>query len=59
MKREPITFGEGLFLLFVGLKLSGHVDWSWWYVSLPLTIGIAIAFVVATVAAVITQAKSR
>lgn len=22
-------------LLFVGLKLTGHIDWSWWWVTLP------------------------
>ena len=21
--------------LFVGLKLAGHIDWSWWLVLLP------------------------
>ena len=23
-------------LLFIGLKLGGFIDWSWWYVTLPL-----------------------
>lgn len=27
-----------LTLLFVGLKLSGHIDWSWWWVISPLWI---------------------
>ena len=22
-------------LLFVGLRLSGHIDWSWWWVLSP------------------------
>jgi len=22
-------------VLFVGLKLTGYVDWSWWWVTLP------------------------
>lgn len=25
-----------LFLLFLGLKLAGAIDWSWWLVTLPL-----------------------
>lgn len=25
-----------LFVLFVGLKLTDNIDWSWWYVSAPL-----------------------
>ena len=35
-----------LFLLFLGLKLAGHIDWSWWIVCLPLAvdiIGVAVA----------------
>jgi hypothetical protein len=23
-------------LLFIGLKLTGYIDWSWWLVTLPL-----------------------
>lgn len=42
--------GSGLFLLgllFVGLKLSGHITWSWWLVTMPFWVGIAmlIAFI--------------
>ena len=22
-----------LFVLFVGLKLTGYIDWSWWWVT--------------------------
>jgi len=25
-----------LFLLFLGLKLAGIIDWSWWWVTIPL-----------------------
>lgn len=23
-------------VLFIGLKLTGHIDWSWWWVTAPL-----------------------
>ena len=33
------TGGTGILgilgVLFVGLKLTGHIDWSWWLVTLP------------------------
>ena len=29
--------------LFVGLKLTGHIDWSWWWVTAPTWIPLAIA----------------
>jgi hypothetical protein len=22
-------------VLFIGLKLTGYIDWSWWWVTLP------------------------
>jgi hypothetical protein len=31
-----------LFLIFMVLKLTGHIDWSWWYVTLPLWGGVAL-----------------
>jgi len=35
-----------LTLLFVGLKLSGVVDWSWWWVFSPVLIVSAFEVVV-------------
>ena len=29
-------------VLFVGLKLGGVIDWSWWYVTMPFWGGLAI-----------------
>ncbi|QNJ59399.1 hypothetical protein PP997_gp39 [Gordonia phage BigChungus] len=43
-----IGFGGALFLVFLVLKLTGVIDWSWWWVTAPLWIG-AIAGVVFTV----------
>ena len=31
-----IGLGMILFLIFMTLKLTGHITWSWWYVTLPL-----------------------
>jgi len=31
-----------LFLLFLTLKLTNVIDWSWWWVTAPLWGGIAI-----------------
>lgn len=33
-------------ILFIGLKLTGYIDWSWWLVLLPLYIPLAIVLVV-------------
>jgi uncharacterized protein (DUF983 family) len=41
-----IGFPGLLTVLFVGLKLTGHITWSWWWVLSPMwiTILIALAF---------------
>lgn len=33
-----ITFPMALTLLFIGLKLTGYIDWSWWGICLPILI---------------------
>lgn len=33
---------EAVGLVFVGLKLSGQLDWSWWWVLSPYGIGLAV-----------------
>lgn len=42
-----------LTLLFVALKLTGFIDWSWWFVVMPSLIHAAVVLlVIAGVAAV-------
>lgn len=31
-----------LAVLFIGLKLTGYIDWSWWWVLAPIWAGWAI-----------------
>lgn len=38
-----------LFIVFLVLKLTGVIDWSWWWVTSPLWIPVAIVLVVAAV----------
>ena len=33
-----------LTVLFVGLKLTHYIDWSWWLVWLPLLAPIGLSF---------------
>jgi hypothetical protein len=37
-----IGFGGMLAILFIGLKLTGNIDWSWWWVLSPLWIPVGI-----------------
>jgi hypothetical protein len=48
-KKESSTalnFPDGLFLTFLGLKLSHSIDWSWWWVCAPLIWSLLIVSVV-------------
>lgn len=49
MKHErTIQIGPGfcglLALLFIGLKLTGHIDWSWVWILCPLWAPFALVF---------------
>lgn len=37
-----ISFAGLLTVLFIGLKLTGHIDWSWWWVTAPVTVPLAL-----------------
>ena len=41
-----VGFGGLLTVLFVGLKLTGFIAWSWWWVLCPLWIPLAIILAV-------------
>ena len=41
-----------LFVVFLTLKLTGNIDWSWWWVTSPLWLPLAI--LIGFVALVIT-----
>ena len=37
-----IGFFGLLTILFIGLKLTGYIDWSWFWVLSPLLIGLGL-----------------
>ena len=48
MKEGGIGLGTILFIVFLVLKLTETIDWSWWWVTAPLwiPIGLVIALTV-------------
>lgn len=53
-----------LTILFIGLKLTGYITWSWWWVLSPLWLGlvvvlgfIALIFLIAFAWAWVTDKK--
>lgn len=41
-------------LLFVGLKLCGVIDWSWWLVLLPFYGGLALVLAILAIVGIIS-----
>ena len=46
MKESGIGLDIILFVVFLILKLTGNIDWSWWWVTSPLWIQIAVCITV-------------
>lgn len=46
---NSITLADLLFVLFLGLKLTGHIIWSWWFVFAPLYVPYVIGWIMNTV----------
>ena len=42
VQRNGISLLTILFIIFLILKLTGTVSWSWWIITLPLWIGPAL-----------------
>ena len=40
-----IGFAGLLTILFIGLKLTGHVSWSWWWILSPLWISFLLGII--------------
>jgi hypothetical protein len=38
-----LGLGMILFLIFMTLKLTGDIDWSWWWITSPLWIPVLLA----------------
>ena len=47
-----------LFVVFLVLKLTGVISWSWWWVTAPLWGGFLAAITIALIVFVIVSLKS-
>lgn len=57
MAKENTSSGMGigmvLFIVFLVLKLTGTIDWSWWWVTSPLWIPLALGGIIIGIIGVI------
>ena len=55
-----VSLSTLLTVLFIGLKLTGHIDWSWWWVLSPLWISAGLAiFVLIIIDVIVWAAESK
>jgi hypothetical protein len=52
-KSGGLGIGMILFIVFLVLKLTGTIDWSWWWVTSPLWIPFVAAAVILGIVGVI------
>jgi hypothetical protein len=54
-----LGLGMILFLIFMTLKLTGDINWSWWWVTSPLWIPVAILLIVFTGVGIVYYLKNK
>jgi hypothetical protein len=54
-----LGLGTILFLIFMTLKLTGYITWSWWYVTLPLWGPLSLVLVILGIVALVAYNKYK
>jgi len=57
MNTNGIGFTGLLAIVFITLKLTGYIDWSWWWVLSPLWIPFVVVMFVIVLLAIFTNGK--
>lgn len=50
VSNKSMGIGTILFIVFLVLKLTDNIDWSWWWVTAPIWIPVAIFIVLLVIA---------
>lgn len=48
-----VGFTSLLTVLFIALKLTNVIDWSWWWVLSPIWISLSLALIIILVVAIV------
>ena len=54
-----IGLGMILFLIFMVLKLTNNIDWSWWWVTAPLWAPLVLAVVIFAIIGIVMVIKMK
>jgi ABC-type antimicrobial peptide transport system permease subunit len=58
-KSGGVGLGMVLFLIFLVLKLTDTIDWSWWWVTAPLWIPIGLVVIILAIVGLVAVIASR
>lgn len=53
----PMTALDGLALLFIGLKLTNNISWSWGWVLSPIWIPLVAVVILSTISTILKKDK--
>lgn len=53
--KQGVPLIQNLLILFIVLKLTDNIEWSWWWVLSPLWIPFSILFVITFLTVLYTQ----
>ncbi|MDD1539693.1 hypothetical protein [Riemerella anatipestifer] len=56
---KSVGFISLLTLLFITLKLTKHIDWSWWLVLSPMSILFGLGIIIVLAVIFISKSKNR
>ena len=48
-----LSFTGALTILFIGLKLTNVITWSWWWVLSPIWISVSLGLAILSIVAII------
>lgn len=51
--------GGALFLVFLILKLTHVIDWSWWWITAPLWIPVALSIIILVIIGIIAAVTNK
>ena len=54
-----LGLGSVLFIMFLVLKLTGTIDWSWWWVTSPLWIPLVVFILILGIIGLIAVATGK
>lgn len=59
MKEGGIGLGTILFIVFLVLKLTETIDWSWWWVTAPLWIPVSFVLAITIILGILSAIFER